>query len=29
VKENPTGFYHPDYRADFELGEDPHRYYNW
>jgi beta-galactosidase len=29
VKETPQGFYHPDYRADFELGDDPHRYYNW
>jgi beta-galactosidase len=23
------GFYHPDYREDFELGDDPYRYYNW
>ena len=23
------GFYHPDYRADFELGDEPYRYYNW
>jgi beta-galactosidase len=23
------GFYHPDYRTDFELGDDPYRYYNW
>jgi hypothetical protein len=29
VKEAPQGFYHPDYRADFEMGDDPHRYYNW
>jgi sialate O-acetylesterase len=23
------GLYHPDYRTDFELGDDPYRYYNW
>ncbi|HEX8833507.1 MAG TPA: hypothetical protein VF719_04865, partial [Abditibacteriaceae bacterium] len=23
------GFYNPDYRADFELGDEPYRYYNW
>ena len=23
------GLYHPDYREDFELGDDPYRYYNW
>jgi beta-galactosidase len=23
------GFYHPDYREDFELGDEPYRYYNW
>jgi beta-galactosidase len=23
------GFYHPDYRTDFELGDDPYRYYRW
>jgi beta-galactosidase len=22
-------FYHPDYRADFDLGDDPYRYYRW
>ena len=22
-------FYSPDYREDFELGDDPHRYYRW
>lgn len=27
--ETTLGFYHPDYRADFELGDDPYRYYNW
>jgi len=21
--------YHPDYREDFELGDEPYRYYNW
>jgi beta-galactosidase len=21
--------YHPDYRDDFELGDEPYRYYNW
>jgi beta-galactosidase len=25
----PPSFYHPDYRADFELGDEPYRYYNW
>lgn len=23
------GFYHQDYRADFELGDDPFRYFRW
>jgi len=23
------GFYHSDYRADYPLGDDPHRYYRW
>lgn len=23
------GFYHPDYRSDFKLGDDPYRYYRW
>ncbi len=22
-------FYHPDYRTDFDLGDDPYRYYRW
>ncbi|HEY3284773.1 MAG TPA: hypothetical protein VGN26_21070, partial [Armatimonadota bacterium] len=22
-------FYHPDYRRDYELGDDPYRYYRW
>ncbi len=25
----PEGMYHPDYRADFEMGDDPFRYYRW
>jgi hypothetical protein len=25
----PVGIYHPDYREDFELGDEPYRYYNW
>lgn len=25
----PMGFYHPDYRDDFDLGDEPYRYYNW
>jgi beta-galactosidase len=24
-----NGLYHPDYRADFDLGDDPYRYYRW
>jgi beta-galactosidase len=24
-----TTFYHPDYRADFDLGDDPYRYRRW
>jgi hypothetical protein len=23
------GLYHPDYREDWELGDEPYRYYNW
>lgn len=23
------GFYHPDYRTDFKLGDDPYRYFRW
>ena len=23
------GVYHPDYRADYVLGDDPYRYFNW
>jgi len=23
------GLYHPDYRSDFELGDDPYRYFRW
>ncbi len=25
----PLGFYHPDYRDDFDMGDEPYRYYNW
>ena len=25
----PANLYHPDYRADFDLGDDPYRYYRW
>lgn len=25
----PIDFYHPDYRSDFILGDDPYRYYRW
>lgn len=25
----PITFYHPDYREDFDLGDEPYRYYNW
>jgi beta-galactosidase len=25
----PPDLYHPDYRDDFELGDDPYRYYRW
>ncbi len=24
-----TGFYHADYRPDFESGDDPYRYFRW
>ncbi|MBP0014844.1 MAG: beta-galactosidase [Roseofilum sp. SBFL] len=24
-----ASFYHPDYRTDFEFGDDPYRYYRW
>jgi len=30
LQEKPSPeFYHPDYRTDFELGDDPYRYYRW
>jgi beta-galactosidase len=29
VQTKPAGFYHPDYREDWELGDEPYRYYNW
>jgi beta-galactosidase len=25
----PAEFYQPDYRTDFDLGDDPYRYYRW
>jgi hypothetical protein len=25
----PVGLYHADYREDFEMGDEPYRYYNW
>ncbi len=25
----PLALYHPDWRADFPLGDDPYRYYRW
>lgn len=24
-----SGFYHPDYRTDFHMGDNPYRYYRW
>jgi beta-galactosidase len=23
------GYYHPDYRTDFQMGDNPYRYYRW
>lgn len=28
-KPNNFKLYHPDYRSDFDLGDDPYRYYRW
>ncbi|HEV7298458.1 MAG TPA: hypothetical protein VGN72_03770 [Tepidisphaeraceae bacterium] len=28
-KPKSPGLYHADYREDFELGDEPHRFYNW
>lgn len=28
-KPNNFNLYHPDYRTDFDLGDDPYRYYRW
>ena len=25
----PTGYYYPDYRTDFQMGDNPYRYYRW
>ncbi|HEY9807822.1 MAG TPA: sugar-binding domain-containing protein [Halomicronema sp.] len=27
--ETSPNYYHPDYRNDFDLGDDPYRYYRW
>ncbi len=29
VQARAAGLYHPDYREDWELGDEPYRYYNW
>jgi beta-galactosidase len=29
VQAKVAGLYHPDYREDWELGDEPYRYYNW
>jgi len=29
VLPTPIGVYSPDYRTDFELGDDPYRYFRW
>jgi hypothetical protein len=29
VQPRVVGLYHPDYRDDWELGDEPYRYYNW
>jgi len=29
LKSPPSGLYHPDYRQDFENGDDPYRYFRW
>jgi beta-galactosidase len=29
VQIKAPGFYHADYREDWELGDEPYRYYNW
>ena len=26
---HPLGYYHPDYRTDFPMGDNPFRYYRW
>ncbi|MBP0020123.1 MAG: beta-galactosidase [Cyanobacteria bacterium SBLK] len=28
-QQSSLSLYHPDYREDFELGDDPYRYYRW
>jgi len=27
--EGPLGYYYPDYRTDFQMGDNPYRYYRW
>ncbi len=29
MKEKPVEYYHPDYRTDFVLGDDPYRFHQW
>ncbi|MBC8011838.1 MAG: hypothetical protein H7067_17260, partial [Burkholderiales bacterium] len=29
VKKQPAALYHPDYREDFDYGDEPARYYRW
>jgi beta-galactosidase len=24
-----VGYYHPDYRTDFNMGDNPYRFYRW
>lgn len=28
-RQQKNGFYHPDYKDDFEMGDDPFRYFRW
>jgi beta-galactosidase len=28
-EEAKVGYYHPDYRTDFPMGDNPYRYYRW
>jgi beta-galactosidase len=29
VRPQPPTYYHPDYRTDFQMGDNPYRYYRW